>query len=444
MVFWLEEKNNMGTVIEIINALFEIFIILFFFKQTLSLKPQRRWIKYSTIIIISIIHILRSFVPLSTYVNFLITLILWSVFLIILFDGSIIRKIVMILIYFMIVIICDVLVRLIVDSILDIAYNTLSTTGLQRYIGMAINLLLNFVMIYLISLFVSRKQTIMPFKYWIMLLLFPMFSLFIIISTDILMVLADIHDIKYIFLIIIIIFGLLYFNTVVFEFIDSYSSKLQLKAAEEIIAKQEENYKLLENNETILRALNHDINKHMTIMQNMIDNNYVSEPQEFIQSLKNLSNLPLGIVYTNDITLDSILNVECKKAAAADIQYTVKVNRIVEPLKIMPADKSTILCNAIDNAIEASSKVKDRFIIVDISSDKQYIKICIENSSLPVKIKNNTISTTKKNVVLHGLGLKSIKQTIKKYNGHFNISYKNGITTLIILMENNLKNEIHV
>ena len=376
----------MSICIEIINSIFEIFIVLFFFKQTLSLKTQKPLVKYSAIIIVSIIHIVRSFAYIPTYINLGITFVLWSIFLILLFDGSHIRKIIMISIYFVIFIICDILTRFITASILNVQYNTLSTIGLQRYLGMAINLLLNFVMMYSVSLFISRKQASMPPKYWIMLLLFPIFSLFIIISTDILMVLANIHDIKYISLLVIIIFGLLYFNTVVFEFIDSYSSKLQLKAAEELIAKQEENYKLLANNETMLRTLNHNINKHMTIMQNMIDNHYISEPQEFIQSLKSLSALPLGITYTNDITFDSILNIECKKAVAANIKYTVKVNRIVEPLNILAADKSTILCNAIDNAIEACCKVREKFIIIDIASDKQHIKIQIENSSLPITI----------------------------------------------------------
>ena len=421
----------MSICIEIINSIFEIFIVLFFFKQTLSLKTQKRLVKYSAMIIVSIIHIVRSFAYIPTYINLGITFVLWSIFLILLFDGSHIRKIIMISIYFVIFIICDILTRFITASILNVQYNTLSTIGLQRYLGMAINLLLNFVMMYSVSLFISRKQTSMPPKYWIMLLLFPIFSLFIIISTDILMVLANIHDIKYISLLVIIIFGLLYFNTIVFEFIDSYSSKLQLKAAEELIAKQEENYKLLANNETMLRTLNHNINKHMTIMQNMIDNHYISEPQEFIQSLKSLSALPLGMTYTNDITFDSILNIECKKAVAANIKYTVKVNRIVEPLNILVADKSTILC-----------KVREKFIIIDIASDKQHIKIQIENSSLPIKVKNNMILTTKKNATLHGLGLKSIKLAIKKYNGHMSISYKNGITTLIILMDNPQK-QIH-
>lgn len=112
------------------------------------------------------------------------------------------------------------------------------------------------------------------------------------------------RNVKYIVLLIVIVVGLLYFNIAVFEFIDNYSAKLQLKTAEELIKMQEENYRLLEMNEKDLRALRHNISKHMSIMQNMLERNNISETQEFMHSLKSLSALPLGIVYTNDITLD--------------------------------------------------------------------------------------------------------------------------------------------
>lgn len=431
----------MSVLIEIANAIFEVFIVLFFFKQTLSAKPQKSFTKYTTIIIISTIHVVRSFAHIPTYINFGITFALLCIFLILLFDGSHIRKIIMISIYFMIFIICDMLTRFIVASILNITYGTSSPTGLERYLGMTISLALNFFMMYSVALFIKKRLTTLSLKYWIMLLLFPLFSLFIVICTDAFILLANIHSIKYIILLLIIALGLLYFNTVVFEFIDSYSSKLQLEAAKELIAAQEENYRLLENNEATLRILQHNINKHMGIMNNIVSNNS-SAAKEFAQSLKDLTAVPLGIVYTNDMILDAILNLECKKAAAAKIQYTVKINHITEPLNITSTDKSTILCNAIDNAIEACYQVNEKFIIINIASDKQYIKVQIENSSLPIKIKDNTISTTKKNTALHGFGLKSIKQSIKKYNGHLNISYKDGITTLIILMDNS-QEQIH-
>lgn len=321
-------------------------------------------------------------------------------------------------------------------AILNIEYNASVAVGLQRYLVMIFNLFLYFSILSCVSLCIKRSSTKVPFKYWIMLLMFPIFSLFIIICTDILMIMADVNDIKYIFMLLIIIVGLLYFNMVIFRFIDSYSAKLQLNAAKELIKKQTENYAILENTEKNLLQLQHDISKHMGIMKDMIKNEPLNESKKFMESLNKLSEMPLSTVYTDDITLDSILNVECRKATGVGIKYLVKTHNITAFWNIDPADKSTILCNALDNAIEASSKTDEKFIIIDIAIDAKHTKIRIENSSLPVKIHNNSIVTTKSDFHRHGFGITSIKQTLKKYNGALNISYSSGVTSCVILLDN--------
>lgn len=429
----------MGSVIEIVNAIIEVLTVLYFFKQTLRVKPMSKYARAGIIAGVSVIHIARSFFPIPTYYNIALTFALWSVFLICLFDDSTIKRIVMILIYIVVCIMCDMIDRLLVASIFNSAYTAESVTGIQRYIFMAVNTVLMFSLLSVAAMSINRSRSSVPLKYWIMLLMFPIFSLLIVISTDAFMIMANVNEMKYIVLLLVIVIGLLYFNVTIFGFIDSYSAKLQLAAAEELIEKQTENYRLLERNEKDLRYLRHNINNHMEVMRNMIDNNKISEPQEFMSSLESLSVLPLGTVYTNDITLDSILNVEGKKAAERGIKYIVKTQRLTAPLCIEQADKSTILCNAIENAIEAAEKTDEKFVVIEISSDEQHIKICIENSSQPVTIKNNSIETTKKNRLNHGLGLKSISQTIKKYRGHLNISYENGITSLVMLLNNQTK-----
>lgn len=426
----------MSAVIEITNAILEILIFIFFFNQTLEKKNIKKSNEYIIISSIVFIHIMRSFVPSPTYINYLITLILWSVIVFSLYKDSILKKIVILSICFTIILICDIFSRYTTAVILNISYNANSAVGIQRYLIMIFNIFLFFSILSCISLCIKRSNTKIPFKYWIMLLMFPIFSLFIIICTDILMIMADVNDIKYIFMLLIIIIGLLYFNMVIFRFIDSYSAKLQLNAAKELIKKQSENYAILENTEKNLLQLQHDISKHMGIMKDMIKNDPLNESKKFMDSLNKLSEMPLSTVYTDDITLDSILNVECRKATGAGIKYLVKTHNITAFWNIDPADKSTILCNALDNAIEASSKTDEKFIIIDIAIDAKHTKIRIENSSLPVKIHNNSIVTTKSDFHRHGFGIASIKQTLKKYNGALNISYSDGITSYVILLNN--------
>lgn len=426
----------MGYLIEIVNSLLEVFIVLFFFNQVLSKKEQSLKIKVLVIGAVTVIHVIRSFIPFNIYLNFAITMILWGILVAFLYSNSKPMKVIALLTYFVIVIISDIVLRIILYNIVKLPYTSSAIIGTPRYIGMIINCILCFSILSLIALCIKRKRSTLTTKYWVMMMLFPIFSLFIIIGIDKLLLLAHTDSINYIFFVMIIIIGLLYFNTVVFEFIDTYSAKLQLQASENLIEAQAQNYKLLEINEKELRVMQHNINNHLEIIQNMIANKSLEESTSLFSSIQKLSATPLNTVYTSDIALDSILNVEAKKAAEKNIKYTVKAHQITEPLNIDSVDKSNILCNTIDNAIEAAEKTNEKFVTVNIASDKQYIKIVVENSSLPVKIHNNSIVTSKRDNKLHGIGISSMKDAIKKYDGIMNLSYSNGIFRCILLINN--------
>ena len=92
---------------------------------------------------------------------------------------------------------------------------------------------------------------------------------------------------------------------------------------------------------------------------------------------------------------------------------------------IEPTDLSTILNNLLDNAVEAAEKSKEKFINVKVSLNEHNTKVLtIINScdNEPVT-KNDKLVTTKENSSGHGLGIKSVKRTLKNYNGDFEWFY---------------------
>ncbi len=290
-----------------------------------------------------------------------------------------------------------------------------------------------FVMVY------KNKSSEMGTRYKIIMLLFPIFSLFIVLCTDMFIMLSGVSEMKYILALCVIVAGLLFFNVTTFEFMDTYSAKLKLGAAEELIKNQAENYKLLEANETELRKVRHNIKGHMEVMREMIRRGAVEESADLEEHLRKLESWEITTIYTGDAALDAILNVEARKAAGCGIKYLVKAHELKSEINIPPIDKSTILCNAVNNAIEACREVRDgeRFVVIDLFADERTARIRIENSSPVREVKNNHIFTSKKNAAEHGFGLESIKQTVDKYYGIFDISYKDGIMTSVILFENN-------
>ena len=428
----------MRAFIEITNCVIELFIVLFFFRQMLNIRPLTKLKQSIITLIVLVAHVFRSFFPIPTYFNFAITALLWGFLLVFLFKDLFLKKIGIFLLYFVFLITGDALCRVILSFITGTASQHSSYSEVERYLGMILYNVITLALLSFISVLAKNKLRYVDFKYWFMMLLFPFFSLFTVISCDIFIVISGVTNIYFLILLMIIIIGLLYFNYIVFEFIESYSARVQLKVAKDLISFQNKNYQLLEINERELRKLKHDITSHIAVMQNLIDNQEISQSNELLESLRKISAIPTSVTYTNDSTLDSILNIECKKAVDKGVKYTVTTHNMSAPINISSIDKSTILCNAINNAIDASSKMHEKFVIIDIASTINSIKISIENSSYPPEITNGTILTTKADSTNHGFGIESIRFALKKYNGVLNISYSNGVTKYMIVADNPL------
>ena len=80
-----------------------------------------------------------------------------------------------------------------------------------------------------------------------------------------------------------------------------------------------------------------------------------------------------------------------------------------------------------DNAIEAAEKSAKKRVCLDVRNKGEYLSVCITNSiDESVLDKNRELKTTKENKKLHGLGLKSVKAVVDKYNGMIQFFEENG------------------
>lgn len=100
-----------------------------------------------------------------------------------------------------------------------------------------------------------------------------------------------------------------------------------------------------------------------------------------------------------------------------------------EKLNISNYDLCVILGNLIDNAIEAVEGEISPVIYVQMNYIKNLFLIKVINT-----YSKNAISyeTTKEDSDFHGIGLKSIKRIVDKYNGNFSIELKNNYVTAIV------------
>ncbi|MGN1405240.1 MAG: ATP-binding protein [Erysipelotrichaceae bacterium] len=135
-------------------------------------------------------------------------------------------------------------------------------------------------------------------------------------------------------------------------------------------------------------------------------------------------------IYSDNSVLNAILSEKERMAKDENIEFTVE-SYFGDFGFIDDLDLCSIFANALDNAIEACEKCEDnsRFITLRYNESEAFILVSIINS-LPeaVTIVDNGIKTSKNDKENHGLGLKSMKMALDKYNGTLSINAESVFT----------------
>ncbi|WP_161618789.1 ATP-binding protein [Terrisporobacter glycolicus] len=199
------------------------------------------------------------------------------------------------------------------------------------------------------------------------------------------------------------------------------------KAKLELLNKKhdmEYNYYLnIKESQEKVKRLYHDINNHMTNIK--LIQNQSSNVDEYINSINNEIKDFENIYNTGNVILDVILSEKSKLCNMKNIDFLCNIDfSKCDFLHMM--DVSSIFSNLLDNAIEACDKMENsknkKYISIRGTIVKSYYIIKCENSKAnKVIIKNNKIISSKKDKYFHGIGIESIKSSLKKYDGELEI-----------------------
>lgn len=178
-----------------------------------------------------------------------------------------------------------------------------------------------------------------------------------------------------------------------------------------------ENYKQLNEVYRSNSKLYHDLNNHLNVLYQLLDEENIIEAKKYI---KEISKPILGLsktVWTDIDVVDVVINSKLQKMKEAEISPDINVE-FPKECNILPNDMCTILSNLLDNAIEAAQKVEvNRYINLVIRREKYFLFIRVSNSCREMEEFEAIPKTTKDNKTLHGWGLQSVNDVVEKYNG---------------------------
>lgn len=212
--------------------------------------------------------------------------------------------------------------------------------------------------------------------------------------------------------------------------------RLELKAMENLLNRQYEQYRQFERNNRTLHRIYHDLKHQLAYIKNEANE---EKREGYLSELVQAVNVYEAKVNTGSSVLDTLLtskNIICQEHGISMTCYAD-----AHDLAFMDVmDICSIFGNAIDNAIECEQKISDpqmRLIKVNVYTQNRFLLLRVENycedqvafdSGLPV--------TTKADRQMHGFGVKSIQRAVDKYGGHLSLEQEGSwfrVTALIPL-----------
>ena len=209
---------------------------------------------------------------------------------------------------------------------------------------------------------------------------------------------------------------------------------VELRAIKQAQETDNKYFEILEHQNNSLMVYAHDTKNHLQAIRNMTDDENIIE---YLERLTDDLNKYSRQASSGNHNLDVIINKYITECEIKGVEFTYDV-RLSNLSGVQMFDLVSILGNLLDNALESAEKSEEKSIHFQTDHRNTYDVIIVTNScdTKPVT-QGNVLKSSKANKKQHGLGIKSIKSSLKNYSGDYNWEYdeknKEFISTVMIL-----------
>ena len=188
---------------------------------------------------------------------------------------------------------------------------------------------------------------------------------------------------------------------------------------------QTEHILALEKSYRAQRQVTHDFRNQLQAISDLLAMGELNAAKDYVQQLQGQQTTRIFTVNSHHPIIDAVLNHKYQTAKEHNIDIQVQVNDLSK-VTIGTDMLIVLLSNLLDNAIEGCCRVYgQRTLMCSLVADESLL-ISIKNSSVPVKIINNSIPTSKASKDDHGYGLSQIKHILNQLNAEYAFDYRAG------------------
>ena len=290
---------------------------------------------------------------------------------------------------------------------------------------------------------VIKFQKAAPFFHWFVFIVIPILS----VVNLLLVLIIENPSFSVATIFVAITFALNYFVAFLHDII---AKSHQEKLVSIVNSKEKEFYysqcQIMQNSSESLKSFRHDIVVHLVALRELASENDDFKVISYLNKL--LGQLERSELHceTGNLAFDSVVNYKFNSLNEKEIK--IDMNLFIPPkLNIELIDLVVIISNLLDNAVEAISKLDEKWISFKANYRNGTLIIEIKNpydGKIIIRDENKPIIASSKQSDDHGFGLKNIKNAVDKYNGELVISTDNNTFTVTILLFNNQKQDMEL
>ncbi len=176
---------------------------------------------------------------------------------------------------------------------------------------------------------------------------------------------------------------------------------------------------IYESNEQTIRKYKHDIRHFNRVLAGLIKEEQYDKAASYLTEFDSMLEHVTAVSFCENQIVNELLTIYA--ARCQKLGFKLRAKAIVpEKFPIEDTDLTSLVANALENAMEAQEKIDDvsqRYIQIDITYDGRKLKLLTKNScAIQTKFGADGLPVSSR-VVQSGIGTKRIKDIAEKYSG---------------------------
>ena len=173
-----------------------------------------------------------------------------------------------------------------------------------------------------------------------------------------------------------------------------------------------------------LRIFRHDMVNHFSVLEYYLKEGNSEKGLDYLRKMNHLCENRVDF-HTGSLVVDGILGNKVSAARQKGIHVSCDVC-LSGGLFLPDFDLTCVLGNLLDNAVEAAQQAPDKEIRVSLRCSGKQLALDIRNTFEGSLCRGeDLLMTTKQDREMHGIGLQSVAQTVRKFNGSMEL-YQEG------------------